>query len=139
MIKLKSITEKAFSLFLALTILAIPLLAQVDQTDLSQARMQAEIDAKRDAGAAVWFIVGCAGSLLGLLIAQLSSPSPPQAALIGKSPEYVAAYTDVYVRRIKSIRTAYSLYGCGASVVFWGTIILIAAAAADDDPYYYYY
>lgn len=137
MLKFNSIRKKAFSLFLALTILAIPLLAQVDQTVLSQARMQAEIDAKRNANAAIYFIIGCAGSLLGLLVAQVATPSPPQAALVGKSAEYVAAYTDVYVRKIKSIRTSYSLYGCGASVVLWGAIILIIAASAEEDLYYY--
>lgn len=139
MLKCKSISEKVFSIFLALTILAIPLLAQVDQTNLSQARMQAEMDAKRNASAAIYFVIGCAGSLLGLLIAQISTPSPPAMALVGKSPEYVAAYTDVYVRTIKSIRTKYSLYGCGASIVVWGAIILIAVAAADEEDLYYYY
>lgn len=137
MIKLNSIPEKTFSLFLALTILVIPLLAQVNQTDLSQARMQAEIDAKRDVKAAVWFIIGCAGSLIGLLIAQVITPSPPQAALVGKSPEYVAAYTDVYVRKVKSIRTNYSLYGCGASVVGYGVLIAVLVASAEEEIYYY--
>lgn len=137
MLKFNSIPRKTFSLFLALTILAIPLLAQVDQTNLSQARMQAEIDAKRNANAAVYFIAGCAGSLLGLLIAQVVTPSPPQAILIGKSPEYIAAYTDVYVKKIKSIRTKYSLYGCGASVVVYGALILILAASVEEDLYYY--
>lgn len=138
MLKFNSIPEKTFSLFLALTILAIPILAQVDQTDLSQARMQAEIDAKRDANAVVYFIAGCAGSLLGLLIAQVVTASPPQTALIGKSPEYVAAYTDVYVKKVKSIRTKYSLYGCGASVVVWGAILLVIAASTEEELYYYY-
>jgi len=138
MLKFKSILENTFSLFLALTILAIPLLAQVDETDLSQARMQAEIDAKRNANAALFFIIGCAGSCLGLLVAQISTPSPPAVALVGKSPEYVAAYTDVYVRKVKSIRTNYSLYGCGANVVGCGLFyaLVIAAAASTDTTTY---
>ncbi len=136
MLKFKSIMEKTFSLFLALTILFIPLLAQIDQTDLTQARMQAEIDAKRNANAALYFIIGCAGSIIGLLVAQLSTPSPPAIALVGKSPEYVAAYTDVYVRKIKSTRTKYSLYGCGANIIIWGAVVLIVAATADEvSPY----
>jgi len=132
MLKSNSIREKAFSLFLALTILVIPLLAQVEQAGASQARMQAEIDAKRDTQAAVWFILGCAGSLLGLLVAQVITATPPQAALVGKSTEYVAVYTDVYVRKVKSIRTTYSLYGCGASVAGCCLWVVIAAAAGDD-------
>lgn len=137
MLKFNSSPKKTFSLFLALTILVIPVLAQVDQTDFSKARMQAEIDAKRDANPVVYFIAGCAGSLLGLLIAQVLTPSPPQSALLGKSPEYVAAYTDVYIKKVKSIRTKYSLYGCGASVVLYGGLILIIAASTPEVVSYY--
>ena len=131
--------KKTVSLYLALIILTIPLLSQVDQKEMLEAKMQAEMDAKRDVNKAIWFIVGCAGSIIGLLVAQVITASPPQATLLGKSPEYVAAYSDTYVIKMKKLRTTWSLYGCGVSVALWGVAILVLFAAEEELVSSYYY
>ena len=69
----------------------------------------------------------------------MSEPNPPAAQLLGKSPEYVVAYTDCYRKKGKSIKTKNALYGClvgtGVTVVIYAIII---AAAADEETVYYY-
>ena len=44
-------------------------------------------------------------------------PSVPASALIGKSPEYVAFYTDTYILKSKDLQFQYALEGCIASGV----------------------
>ena len=60
---------------------------------------------------------GCGLALFSLPIAYaiLNTPSPPPERLLGKSPEYVKAYTSVYVRSAKrrrniSITAGYAVF-----------------------------
>lgn len=89
-----------------------------------------ERQAQSDISGGTWFAIGCLAGLIGYLIA-LSEPNPPAMQLMGKSPEYVAAYTDCYRNKGKSIKSKNALYGClvgtGATVVIYA--IIIAAAS----------
>ena len=64
-------------------------------------------------------IVGTFVPLIGIYNYR-SNPSPKQ--LIGKSAEYVEAYTDAYVRKARAIRTlsavAGAAIGCGLALLF---------------------
>jgi hypothetical protein len=54
--------------------------------------------------------------------------------LMGKSPEYVAAYTDCYRKKGKSIKTKNALTGClvGTGVTVAIYAIAIAAASSNE-------
>jgi len=142
--KNESQLKKFLSVFLTLLIFSIPVLAQVAQSEEQRnALIDGEWQADQDTNKLLWFGVGCIGSLVGLAIASLIDPAVPQAPLLGKSPEYVASYSDAYKRKVKSIRTNYGLYGCGASILTYGLFYLILfvwfAAEAETYDYYYYY
>ncbi len=74
--------------------------------------------------------------LLGVGAAYVITPSPPAMQLLGKSSEYVAAYTDAYVRAAKGVQTSNAWIGCIVNGVIGGVIgvvyavVVVAAAAA---------
>lgn len=135
------------ALILSFSLLVTPLLANTTPAltappqDAGTGCMDGERQAQSDVNGTTWFAIGCLAGLIGYLIA-MQEPNPPATQLIGKSPEYVAAYTDCYRKKGKDIKTKNALYGClvGYGVVGIFYAILIAAAADDDtdDDYYYY-
>jgi len=68
----------------------------------------AELETNKVLWAGVGFLLG----LIGVLIAYVVTPSPPQTHLIGKDVEYVAAFTDAYQSRGRSIQGNYAVMGC---------------------------
>ena len=67
---------------------------------------QAQIDAARDAKADIsmgrWFRYGAAGGVLYPIGCSIfHCPPIPAARLIGKSPEYVNAYTIAYITEVR--------------------------------------
>ena len=95
-------------------VLSIPIYAQVAQTADAQ---QAIIDAKRDVetrlNTNVWLIYGCFGGPFGVAYSYFQEPKPPLSALLGKTPEYVAFYTDTYVSLSKDAQMKKAMTGCG--------------------------
>ncbi|MEO0076897.1 MAG: hypothetical protein ABIK19_04470 [candidate division WOR-3 bacterium] len=106
----------------------------VGQQDIvSQARMDAEVDAKSDVNSMLWMGAGCVLGVVGILVAYLVEPSPPASRLMGKSPEYVTAYTDHYKSVSKSEQGKKAITGCAigyglAAIVYVIYVALIAAA-----------
>lgn len=125
---------KMISLLLIVMILTIPIIAQQ-----SNPYADAEAQAERDVDKTVWFILGCLGGILGYGAAYLITPNPPTQPLLGKSPEYVAAYTDAYRAKAKKIQTSKAMTGClvGTAVQVLAIAILVAAAETTDSLYYY--
>lgn len=77
--------------------------------------MQAVTDAERDAKQAniqVWAFVGCFGSVFGVASAYVLTPSVLPIKLLGKSPEYVANYTQTYQQEVRNERTKHAAIGC---------------------------
>lgn len=115
---------KLISLVIILAIFSMPILvaaqAPIQNTDqepkISDAQ-QAIADAERDAKARinpnVWLIFGCVGGLLTVAYTYFYEPTPSAAALLGKSPEYVAHYTDTYVMKSKDMQMKSAAIGCG--------------------------
>lgn len=118
--------QKSVALFLALVMLASPVLAQ----DVEKARAAAEMDAERNVSGGTWFLIGCVGGVTGLIVAYVIDSPPSSSALIGKSPEYVAAYTDVYRERAKSIRTKNTWTGCLTTGVVYIVYIMLLVSAS---------
>ncbi|RKU33993.1 hypothetical protein C6499_00115 [Candidatus Poribacteria bacterium] len=99
---------------------------------------QAAIDrAKRDAEALtnkrLWFFAGCFGTFFGYLAANTYHSPVPTVALLGKSPEYVAFYTDTYVTKTQQLQSDQALNGCiiGAIVQFGIPLCATAVRYAD--------
>lgn len=119
-------------LMVALMVLNPIMLIAQDQS--TNACMQAEQDATMDTNGTLWFAAGCLGGVIGLLAAYAIQPNPPASKLVGKSPSYVATYTDCYRAKAKNIQSHKALLGCGTAaafyVVYWVLIIGAASSAA---------
>jgi len=130
-----------FSLFisvcLSILLFCTPLVAQAQEI-FEEAKQVSEGDpcatAYRDAetniNKTMWFVIGCLAGLVGWIIAYAIEPNPPAASLVGKSPQYVATYSDCYKRKGKSSQTNAALVGCligtAASVLLWVAVFATA-------------
>lgn len=100
-----------FSVMLMTFSMSFPTFAQV--TGLQrQAAQEAERHAKADAHTCLWFMTGVIGGFFGYLTAYIYHPPVPTVPLLGKSPEYVAAYTDTYRKISQKRQSRLALYGC---------------------------
>lgn len=79
---------------------------------IQEAVTAAERDAEADTNPLIWMGAGFFLGVIGVGAAYLYQPSPPLSRLMGKSPEYVAAYTDTYKRKARDIQTRNALTGC---------------------------
>ena len=111
--------QKAIALLLSIVLFSMPTLLIAQQSEMDQARIEAERDARRDTNGALWFFAGCCGGPTGLVVSYAITPSPPVSKFLGKSPEYVAYYTDFYRAKAKSIQTGRALMGCGVTVAVY--------------------
>jgi hypothetical protein len=68
-------------------------------------------------------------------LALIDSPVPPADRLLGKSPDWVNAYTQAYQKGMKRYRAESSVAGCFAgTVTFAATVYLIFAASSGGTP-----
>ena len=61
----------------------------------------------------------CGGGIVAFLPAVLAisiKPTPPSERLLGKSPEYIDAYVDIYVRKVRRRRGRVSAIGSAVGV-----------------------
>ena len=104
-------------------------LAQVSQTN------QAVLDAKNDVDMPLgWFAgsflvsvgLGCLGGTVIVATSQVIPVPVPTHRFMGKSPEYVSAYTLTYKENTKRQRLIYTSLGCvgGSAVAAWIVINL---------------
>ena len=85
--------------------------------DTARAAMEGAQDAQADENAAIWFFAGCLLGVIGVVIAAVVEPTPPPTRMMGKSPEYLAVYTQAYKAEGKSAQLRASLWGVGTLVV----------------------
>ncbi len=97
------------------SVIAAPVV--VSAQSMQQACVQAQADAERDVNGVLWMAAGFFFGLLGIGAAYVIEPDPPATKLMGKNPEYVAAYTDCYKRAGRDIQVKKALTGCVASAV----------------------
>lgn len=115
--------------FLLATMVATPV-ARADSSDYLQGRMDGERDGKAEANQLIWGLVGFGCGIVGVGAAYLWAPSVPMGRIIGKSQEYVAAYTDSYRSAAKGAQAMAAGVGC----VAWGLIYALLMSASG---YYY--
>lgn len=99
----------------------------------------AEADANRDVNKPLWFGTGCLLSGLtflpllgwyslllppvGLAGTYFYQPDPPFSRLMGKSPEYVDAYTQTYKSKRGNIQVRWASAGCVSGCVVVGGVL----------------
>ena len=131
------LSARWFSLVVALMAFlafSAPFLVLAQQAEMAEARVDAERDAKTDVNGTLWLGAGCLFNWVGVAAAYLTNPSsPPASRLIGKSPEYVSAYTDAYKAKGKSIQTSKAWLGLLVNVAAIVVISALSAAAAESN------
>ena len=115
--------KKVVSTLIILSLITVPVIVLAQ--DAGDACLQAQMDAERDVTGPLWFGAGCLFGILGVGAAYLIEPSPSAMGLLGKSPEYVAAYTDCYKDKGRSIQTKNAWTGCLIGVAAETVIYLI--------------
>jgi hypothetical protein len=104
------VLKKLTCTFLMLSIIAIPVAMNAE--DAVEACTQAKADVEREVSSALWLFAGCLFGVLGVGAAYLIEPSPSAMSLLGKSPEYAAAYTDCYKEQGRKIQLNKAATGC---------------------------
>ena len=95
----------------ALMLVSEPAMLMAQSSTATQACAQAQQDAQMEVNKTLWLAIGFFGGLLGIAAAYIIEPSPPASKLLGKSPEYVAAYTDCYKEAGKKLQTNAAIKG----------------------------
>jgi len=93
------------------------------------AMAQAEQDALADTSGTMWMAVGCLVGVLGVVIGYVVEPSPPPTRLLGRSPEYVASYTQAYRYAGKREQGSKALTGCLVGTGVAAVIYAVAIAS----------
>lgn len=91
-----------------------------------------QADARHDTDA-IWYLIGCCGAEIGVIVAYFMTPDVPGSKLLGKSPEYASAYHDAYVAASKKAREKKAVIGCCTNMAIGAIIYLVAASVAHDD------
>ena len=103
--------------------MSVAALAQ-QNSELLEAVIAAEQDAKADVDQSSWWFRGCI--LIG--VGAYEAPQPPAARLVGKSPEYVEAYTQAYKQKVENLRLSAAVPGCLTTVFSAGILIILLSA-----------
>ena len=136
----KNTVFHGFVLLMTVITFSTPFLAIAQSHSVrAQAAADAVADANRDVNKPLWFGTGCL--LFGLIFVPLPSgysyfltpaaltgtyfyrPSPPPSRFVGKSPDYVAAYTQTYTSKRGGIQARWATAGCvtGCLIAVWSS------------------
>ena len=85
--------------------------AQPD-AEVEQATADARRDAEQNVSILAWGAAGYVCNVLAPIYAYVALPEVPVAALLGKSPAYVDAYTQVYQQNVSRRRLQAAVIGC---------------------------
>ena len=122
---------------MAVLIFSMPFVTLAQQPSVqAEAIIAAEQDANKDVNKPFWFGTGCFLSGLSFLPTPFGyivppsgavgtyfyRPAPPPARLIGKSPEYITAYTSTYQLKRGNIQARWTSVGCLSGCLILGTV-----------------
>ncbi len=131
---MKKFTRMLTAGVVALMLLGEPALLMAQSSNATQACAQARQDVEMNINKTIWLLAGFFFQVAGIVGAYLIEPSPPASKLLGKSPEYVAAYTDCYKEAGKKIQTNAAIKGCVISVLLsigtYGCCVLLPRIGA---------
>ncbi len=97
------------------------------ETDSAALIKTAKADANSDLDntqRVIWCLAGVGCGVFTVGTAALMDPNPPPRRLLGKSPEYVAIYTDTYTKEMRSSRVELASVGCLVGIALYGLIML---------------
>jgi hypothetical protein len=126
------------ALALAVAVLVYPAtaLASEGEGTAAEGMIAGQADGRANTSGILWMGAGCLFEVLGVAVAYLYTPSPSVTHLLGKSSDYVAAYTDAYGNAAKNVQTRNAWIGCIASTAAYVGIWIVAAiVAAANGPY----
>ena len=119
-IKLKN-SFQILVLLMAVLTFSTPFVTFAQQNSLqAEAIVAAKRDAQTDVNRGLWFLGGCLGGPVVPMIAYGVELAPPVTRLLGKSPKYVAFYTDAYKAKAKTLRGESALGGCIVNALVMG-------------------
>ncbi len=127
------------ALLMAMLTFSAPFVTFAQQHSLAvEAIVAAERDAQGDVNKGLWFAGGCLGGVLlgaigGSLVvigAYAVEAAPPTTRFLGKSPEYVAFYTDAYRRKAKTLQANSALGGCILGSLI-SVVVVVAVVTAE--------
>lgn len=99
-------------------VLALSQIASAQQlSEIGLATADARRDAERNVSPLAWGSAGFVCSFFAPIYAYLAMPEVPVGALLGRSPEYVDAYTQVYHQNARRRRLQASVIGCAIGSV----------------------
>lgn len=112
---------------MSLMVFAVPILAQ--QGDITAGRIAGSQAARMNTNGTLWLAVGCLAGIIGVAVAYVVEAQPSATMLLGKSPEYVAAYADAYRATGKSVQTGKAWTGCLLGALIYVGLVVLAAVA----------
>lgn len=127
-----SFSFRVTAIVMSALLLAMPILCQ--QADVASI---ARADAERNVNGTTWFIIGVFLGVIGYLVAMLAPPKAPASALIGKSADYIAVYSQVYEETGKKIQMSKAMTGCLVGTGVQLVLVLVLVLAAGSTHYYY--
>ena len=95
----------------------------------AEAVQNAIIDVESNVNQTMWFVIGCVFPGVGLLSPYFYKPAIPAARMLGKSPEYIAIYTDTYKLEMEKRQFSAALIGTLAGGVAYGGCCLYSLFA----------
>ena len=105
-----------YMIFLSVFVLVMPQMGVAQQTsEVEQATADARRDAKLNVSPLAWGSAGVVCNFWAPIYAYLALPELPVGALLGKSPAYVDAYTQVYQQNARRLRIQASVIGCAVA------------------------
>jgi hypothetical protein len=109
--------KSVVALLLAVAVLIYPATVLANDTGGTAAEGTAagRADGRADTNSVLWFGAGCLFPY-GILAAYALAPSPPPTRLLGRSSEYVAAYTAAYQASAKRARTCSAWIGTAVAI-----------------------
>ena len=103
-------------IFLSVFVLVMSQIAGAQQmSEVEQATADARRDAERNVSPLAWGSAGFVCNFLAPIYAYVALPEVPVGALLGKSPAYVDAYTQVYQQNVQRRRLQAAVIGCAIS------------------------
>ena len=105
-----------YLIFLSIFVLVMSQIASAQQmSEIEQATADARRDAELNVSPFAWGAAGFVCGCFAPVYAYLSMPEIPVGALLGKSPAYVDAYTQVYHQNAQRRRLQAAVIGCAIS------------------------
>ncbi|MYC75385.1 hypothetical protein F4X10_06400 [Candidatus Poribacteria bacterium] len=99
-------------IFITVFVLVTSQVASAQTSEVEQATADARRDAELNVSPIAWGSAGFVCSFFAPIYAYVALPEVPVGALLGKSPEYVDAYTLVYQENVRRRRIQASIIGC---------------------------